>query len=112
MPTHSARRPRTLSGRPTLIWARMKVFRTSLFVADEEKALHRRRVRVGRTNNVLRTPGRKRAPGKLSYGPKVGHPLNVTSECDVLWTTLAEWVELIQNTKCVQNTKLKNINII
>ena len=34
---------------------------------------------------------RKRTSGKLSYGPKVGCPLNVTSESDVQWTTLAEW---------------------
>ena len=75
-----------------LPWARMKVFRTSLFVADVDKTLRRRRVRIGRSYYVLRTPGRKRTPWKLSYGPKVGHPLNVTSESDVLWTTLAEWV--------------------
>ena len=35
--------------------------------------------------------GPKRTSGKLSYGPKVGSPLNVASESDVLWTTLAEW---------------------
>ena len=69
----------------------MKVFRTFLFVADVEKTLYRRRVRIGRKNNVLRTPGRKRTSGKLSYGPKVGRPLNVRSEYGVLWTTLAEW---------------------
>ena len=57
-----------------LLWARMKVLRTSLFVVDVENTLHRRRVRIGRCNYVLRTPGRKR-----------------TSECDVLWTSLAEW---------------------
>ena len=73
----------------------MKVFRMSLFVADVEKTLHRRRVRIGRTYYVLRTPGRKMTSGKLSYGPVVGRPHNVTSECDVLWTTLAEWVEAI-----------------
>ena len=70
----------------------MKVFRTSLFFADVEKTLHRRRVRNWRPNYVLETPGRKRTSGKLSYGPKVGRPLNVRSICDVLWTTLAEWV--------------------
>ena len=70
-----------------LLWARMKVDRTFLFVA--EKTLHRRRVRFGRTNNDLRTPGRIRTSGKLSYGPKEGHFHDVTSECDVLWTTLA-----------------------
>ena len=75
-----------------LLWARMKVFRTSLFVADVEKTLHRRRVRIGRMNYVLRTPGRNRTSGKLSYGPYVGRPLNVTSVYDELWTTLAEWV--------------------
>ena len=69
----------------------MKVFRTFLFVADEEKTLNRRRVRVGRTTYELQRPGRKRTSGKLSYGPKVGRLLNVTSEYDVLWTTLAEW---------------------
>ena len=88
--SHSARRPRTFSGRSIL--GRMKVFRTSLFIADVEKTFYRRRVQVGRTNYVLRTPGRKRTSGKLSYGPKVGRPLNVTSENDVLRTTLAEWV--------------------
>ena len=73
----------------------MKVFRTSLFVADVEKTLLRRRVRIGRTNYVLRTPGLKKASGELSYGPKVGRPLDVTSEYDVLWTTLAEWDSII-----------------
>ena len=74
-----------------LLWARIKVFRTSLFVEDVEKPMHRSRVQNWRANYVLRTPGRKRTSGKRSYGPKVGRPLNVTSECDVLWTTLAEW---------------------
>ena len=69
----------------------MKVLRTSLFVMNVEKALHRRRVQFGRTKYVLRTPRRKMTSGKLSYGPKVGHPLNARSECDVLWTTLALW---------------------
>ena len=77
-----------------LHWARMKVFRTSLFVPDEEKTLDGRRVRIGRAKYVPRTSGRKRTSGKLSYGPKVGRPLNVTSICDVLWTTLAEWVSI------------------
>ena len=74
-----------------LLWAHMEVFRTSLFVADVEKTLKWRRVRIGRTNYVLRTPVRSRTSGKLSYGPTVGRPLNVTSECEVLWSTLAEW---------------------
>ena len=50
----------------------------------------RRRARVGRTNYVLRMPGHKKTFAKLTYGSKVGRPLNVTSECDVLWTTLAK----------------------
>ena len=74
-----------------LIWARTQVFRTSLFVADVEKTLHRRRVWIGRTNDVLRTSGGKRTSGKLTFGPKLGRPLDVMSEKDVLWTTLAEW---------------------
>ena len=74
-----------------LLWARMKVFRTSLHVADVERTLHRRRVRFWRKSYVLRTTGRKMTSGKLSYGPKAGRPLNVTSEYDVLRTTLAEW---------------------
>ena len=50
----------------------------ALFVADvEKKPSHRRRVRIGRTNNVLRTPGRKRTSGKLTYGPKLRRPLGV-----------------------------------
>ena len=75
-----------------LLWARMKVFRASLFVADVEKTLCWRRVRIGRLNYVLRTSGRKKTSWKLSYGPKIGRPLNVTSECDVLWTILVELV--------------------
>ena len=63
-----------------LIWARTQVFRTTLFVADVEKTLHRRRVRIGRTNDVLRTPGRKKTSGKIIYGPKLGRHLDVTSE--------------------------------
>ena len=59
-----------------LLWACMKVFLTSLFVPDVQKTLHRRRVRVGRTDYVLRTPGRKRTSGKLSYGPKVGRTVD------------------------------------
>ena len=74
-----------------LLWARMKVFRTSLFVADVENTWHRRCVRFGRTNYVLRTPGRKRTSEKCSYGPKLGRPLKVAFERDVLWTNLAEW---------------------
>ena len=61
--------------------------------SDLQNTLDRRRVRVGRKNHVLRTPGRRKTSGKLSYGLEVGRPLNVTSECDVLWTTLAEWVK-------------------
>ena len=75
-----------------LICARMKVFRTSFFVADVKKTLNGRRVRVWLANHIIRTPGRKRTSGKLSYWPKVGRPLNVTSECAVLLTTLAEWI--------------------
>ena len=70
----------------------MQVFRTSLFVADVERTLHRRRVRIG--NYVLWMPGRKRTSGKRSYGPNVGRLLDVTTECDVLWTSLAEWVNI------------------
>ena len=44
------------------------------------------------TNYVLRTPGRNMTSGKISYKPKVGRPLNVTSECDVLGTPLVDWV--------------------
>ena len=47
-------------------------------------------------DNGLRTQGGKGTSGKLSYGPKVGRSLNVTSESDVLWATLAEWV--LENT--------------
>ena len=79
-----------------LLLAQMKVVRTSLFVAGIEKTLHRPRVRVGRRNYVLRTVGRKRTSGKLSYGPTIGRSLIATSECDVLWTTFAEWDELSQ----------------
>ena len=54
--------------------------------------LHQRCVRVGRTNYLLRTPGHKKTFAKLSYGSKVGSPLNVTSECivwaDALWDSL------------------------
>ena len=52
---HSARRPRTLSGRPTL--GPYESF------PDVEKKLHRRHVRIGRYNYVLRMPGRKRTSG-------------------------------------------------
>ena len=76
-----------------LLWARVKVVWTSLFVADVEKTLNRRHVRVGRTNYVLRTKERRRVVRKTSFGPNVGRPLYVTSECDVLWSTLTEWAE-------------------
>ena len=71
----------------------MKVFRTSLFVADEEI----RSIDVAADSDVpITLYGRRdvKTSGKLSYGPKVGRPINVTSECDVLLTTLAEWVEM------------------
>ena len=45
--------------------------------------------------SCLQTPGRKSTSEKLLYGPKGGGPLNVTPECDILWTTLAEWVMTI-----------------
>ena len=69
----------------------MECFPDVLIRRGRRKTLHGRLVRIGRTNYVLRTSGRKRTSGKLSYGPKEGRPLNVVSECDVLWTTLAEW---------------------
>ena len=63
----------------------------AVFVADVEKTFHRRCVLVSCTNDILRTPGRKWTSGKLSYGPKESRPIDVTSECDVLRTTLSKW---------------------
>ena len=37
---------------------------------------------------------RKLTTWKLSYGSKVGRPLNVASECNVLWTTFGGWVNI------------------
>ena len=88
-----------LSGQPTL-GQYESFFPTSLIVADVENMLHRRLVRIGRTSYVLRTLERKRTSRKLSYGPKVGRPLDVTSDCDVLWTTLAEWVVDVRYVLC------------
>ena len=56
---------------------------------------------------ALRMPGRKRTSEKLSFGPKLGRPLNVTSKCDAQWTTLAEWDK---TNKC--NFLLKHFNEI
>ena len=42
-----------------------------------DKTLHWRRVRVGRKNNVHRTPGRKRTSWKRPYWPKVRRTLSV-----------------------------------
>ena len=63
-----------------LLWAYMDVFRTSIR-RGRRICVNRRRVSVGRKNYVPRT--RKLTPGKLLYGPKVGCPINVTSEGDV-----------------------------
>ena len=75
---HSARRPRTSRWRPNL--DPYVSFPASLFVADVDKTSLRRRVRIERTNNVKRTPVRKRTSGKLTYGYKLGRPLDVTSK--------------------------------
>ena len=72
-----------------------------------EKRLQWRRVRFWRTNSVLWTPGRKRMSGKLSYGPEVGRPLNVTVGCDVLWPTLSDW----EWTNSKQNVCIKSMAI-
>ena len=67
----------------------MKVFRTSFYVLASADTY----VRIGRdVNDTYFIRSRRiRTSGKLSYGPKEGRPLNVVSDCDVLWTTLAEW---------------------
>ena len=46
--------------------------------------------RPSRSQDCFWTPGRKRTFLTRSYGPKEGHHLNVTSECDVLWTTVTD----------------------
>ena len=61
--THSARRPQTLSGRPSL--GHYKSFPDVLIRRGPRKKLHRRRVRDWRTNYALRTPGRDRTSEKL-----------------------------------------------
>ena len=70
-----------------LFWARIKVFRTSLFVADVEKTSHRRRIRIGRTNNDLRTPWRKRTSGKIKSSSRRHVRIRRTMDdpCPVGW---------------------------
>ena len=87
--SHSARRPRTSRGRPNL----------DPYVSFPDVLIRRgREIGVASTSHpnrtyecVLRTPRRKRTSVKLTYGPNLGRPLDVTSEQDVLWTTFAEW---------------------
>ena len=91
--SHSARRPWSLKGHPSL--DPYESFRASFFFADVEMTLHWRRVHIRCKKNVQRMPCRKRTSCKLSYGSKVWRSFNVMSECDVhvLWTTLAKkWV--------------------
>ena len=75
---------RTWRSEDDLLWTRVKVFRTSFYVSTSvERDSY---VRLGRNvdaTSFLR-PRRKRTSGKLSYGPKVGRPLNVRGR-------LAEW---------------------
>ena len=76
---------RTWRWEDDLLWARMKVFRTSFYVTA---SLERNKyVRIGRDVDVTSflRPRRIMTSGKLSYGPKVGCPLNVRGR-------LAEWV--------------------
>ena len=75
--SHSARRPRTSREQPHF----------GPYVSFPDVLIRRGRrkdvastSRIGRTNDVLRTPGRKKTSGKLTYGPKLGRPLDVTSE--------------------------------
>ena len=87
---HSARRPWTSKGPPTLgpyknipdIYLRRGRRK------DETPTLRL----VRRMSYAHRTLGRKNISGKLWYGPKAGRPLNVAFKCNVLFTTLAEWV--------------------
>ena len=84
--THSVkvRRIRFWRWEDDLLWDRMKVFRTSFYVpASVERNGY---VRFGHdvdATSFLR-PRRIKTSGKLSYGPKVGFPLNVRGR-------LAEW---------------------
>ena len=81
------RRIRTWRWEDDLLWARMKVFRTSFYVpASSERNTDVRFRRDVDATSFLR-PRRIRTSGKLSYGPNVGRPLNVRGR-------LAEWVSL------------------
>ena len=66
-PTRQDVRPRTSRGRPYL--GPYASFPDVLIRRGHEKTLYRRRVRVGRTNYVLRTPGRKGRPENLHMSP-------------------------------------------
>ena len=85
--SHSARRRRTSRGRPNL----------GPYVSFPDVPIRRGRrkdvasmSRPTRTyDNVLRTPGRKKNVRKTYIWAQF--PLDVTSEIDALWTTLAEW---------------------
>ena len=57
-------------------WAHIKVFRTSFYVpASEERKMY---VRLGHDVVVTSLTSRRiRTSGNLSYGPKIGRPLNV-----------------------------------
>ena len=79
----------TLRGRPTL--AHMKVFRTSFNVPDSVEC--NSYVRLGRgvyAKSFLR-PRRIRTSGDLSYGPNVGHPLNLRGRLTE-WAMIYSWM--------------------
>ena len=78
------RRFRTWRWEDGLLWARMKVFRTSFYApASVERNTYVRLERDLDATSFLR-PRRIRTSWKLSYGPKEGRPLNVRGR-------LAEW---------------------
>ena len=84
------RRIRSWRWEDDLIWARMKVFRMSFYVpASVERYSN---VRFGRDVDAAYfiRPRRIRTSGKLSYGPKVGRPLNIRGG-------LAEWYIPVKN---------------
>ena len=79
------RRIRTWRREDDLVWARMKVFRTSFYVPmSVERNLYVRNGRDVDATSFLR-PRRIRTSGKLSYGLNSERPLNVRGR-------LAEWV--------------------
>ena len=91
---HDARRSRE----HTKLKTHMNVFRTSFFVRDDERSLHRSRAQIRRKKNVLLTSGRKNMSGKRI----------VTSQR----MTLVEWymyfIYIFKMCVCVHKLRITN----